>query len=308
MSYHVINIDSPEAYITCSHGQLCCKDRNGATKSLPLEDVGAIVITSFSSTLHGELLIRAAEFGVSIIFCKDYKPVSLMLPANRSTDTLLTKAFVELDSKKKEAFWQKTIDAKCGNQLFVANLICREKEKIESLRFANERTCIEKESTCARLYWQIFGRAIFDDEFTRSERSGGVNDLLNFAYVILTSIVLQKLFAYGLDPSYGIGHKIRERSTPLAYDIMEPFRPFIDLGVYKWINENEMFKDLKVDGDYKRFIMNFLSNKVPYQGKMIEFKLCIEYVIRSFKDALKKRDIRHYKPWTGLNSKWGGCL
>ena len=48
-----------------------------------------------------------------------------------------------------------------------------------------------------------------------------MNDLRNYRYTVLLSTVLQKLFGVGLDPTFGISHVARERSTPLAYDLME---------------------------------------------------------------------------------------
>jgi len=44
----------------------------------------------------------------------------------------------------------------------------------------------------------------------------------------------KKLFGVGLDPTFGVSHVARERSTPLAYDLMEPFRPCVDWRVAQW--------------------------------------------------------------------------
>ncbi len=305
MSYHIVNIDDPKVCISCRQGQLCCTDSSGNVRSLPMEDVASVVITSFSPVLHGEFLSRAAEFGIAVILCKNFQPVSILMPANRSSDTLLTKAFVCLDERRSENLWQKTVDAKCANQLFAATLYTDNFGDLKKLSIANTMKCVEKESVCARYYWQLFGAAVGDKSFNRVIRQGGANDLLNFGYVMLTSVVLQKLFAYGLDPSFGIGHKIRERAAPLAYDIMEPFRVFIDLGVVKWI---KMGEDAVVDTAFKRFITKSMLNKVPYMDASLDLSRCIEKVVGSFRRAIKEKDNRYYKPWTGLNSKWDGCL
>lgn len=55
-----------------------------------------------------------------------------------------------------------------------------------------------------------------------------MNALLNYGYAVLLSTVLQKLFGVGLDPTFGIFHATREQATPLAYDLMEPFRPCVE--------------------------------------------------------------------------------
>jgi hypothetical protein len=91
MSYHIVNIDSPRCYVGCKRNQLISRI-DDQENSIGIEDVASIGITSFSATLHGELLLAAAEHGVSLILCRNFKSASLMLPANRSSDTLLTKA------------------------------------------------------------------------------------------------------------------------------------------------------------------------------------------------------------------------
>lgn len=51
-------------------------------------------------------------------------------------------------------------------------------------------------------------------DFTRARAGGGWNSLLNYGYAVLLSTVLQKLFALGLDPTFGISHATRERQHP----------------------------------------------------------------------------------------------
>jgi hypothetical protein len=96
MSYHIVSIDSPKCSLTCRDGQLICRTEEGE-KKLPLEDVASIIITSFSASIHSQLFLGAAKQGVALIICETFRPVSLVLPANRSTDTLLTRALRGVD-------------------------------------------------------------------------------------------------------------------------------------------------------------------------------------------------------------------
>ena len=306
MSYHIVNIDTPEAYITCRHGQLVCDDGCGKTNQLPLEDVCAIIVTSFSSTVHSRLLNEAANLGVSIIFCEKFKPQSILMPANRITDTVLAKSFIEIPRGEIESYWDKTIDAKCDNQLAVASLVAPKSPKLENIKSVCQRKTALKESQCARYYWEIFGEGICREGFSRGDDSFPENSLLDFAYTVLSAIVMQKLFGYGLDASYGIAHSVRERSAPLAYDLMEPFRPYIDYCVFRWIEQNALLGAACVDGQFKRFLMNSIIQKVPYMGRDIEFKRVIDESIRSFRSAVKRKDLTLYNPWTLKNSKWAG--
>lgn len=307
MSYHIITIDSPEAYITCRQGQLICDCRNGNIKQLPIEDIASIVITSFSSSIHSQVLNLAAEYGVAIIFCKDFKPQSILMPVNRSSDTFLTKAFVEISESDTTKYWQKTIDAKCENQLEIAKIISPKSKKLEGIKNTCLRSTPLKESQCARYYWQCFGEAILNQDFRRNNDNFQANKLLDFGYSMLMSVVMQKIFALGLDASYGIGHSIREYSAPLVYDLMEPFRPYIDYHVYSWLmKENYLLRDIYIDISYKNYILSTLLKKVPYNNNSMEFKRVIEEVIRSFRNSIKKHDFSLYKPWTLKNSKWAG--
>ena len=91
MCYHIGSIDAPECSLSCQDGQLICKSAEG-NRQVPLDDVGAIIITSFSASIHSKLLLEAAKYGIGLVICENFKPASLVLPNNRSTDTLLTRS------------------------------------------------------------------------------------------------------------------------------------------------------------------------------------------------------------------------
>jgi len=308
MSYHIINIDSPKCSISCSQQQLICTLSDGKLHQLPLEDVAAIVITSFSAHLHSKLLLEAAKMGVALILCEAFQPVSILLPANRSSDTLLTKATVVLPKKVSEGLWRKTIDAKCVNQSLLAECLAPTHKSLEALQRTAKGKYQNKESTCARYFWRIFSDQWTGFDFKRDQQGGGINALLNYGYAILLSIVLQKLFAVGLDPTFGIGHEIRERSTPLAYDIMEPFRPVIDWKVYQWTKDMENPDKAEITGIFRRYLTQSTLEKVGYLGIEMTLIHCVENVVRTFRKAVMSQQVRPYKPWTPSNSKWVGSL
>ncbi len=305
MSYHIVNIDNPRCYVGCKRKQLICK-AGEQERSIPLEDVAAIVITSFSATLHSELLLQAADHGVALILCRDFKPASLMLPANRSSDTLLTKAALTLPKRTVTGLWRKTLDAKCLNQLALAQHLSPNHPKLESLERLARRRSLDKEGATSRMYWRVFADSINDSSFLREPEGGGANDLLNFGYAVLLSSILQKLFAVGLDPTLGIHHKVRERAAPLAYDLMEPFRPCVDWRVALWLQERVQFQDYRITLEFRRWVSEFTLETIGYFGIEMQLQHCIESVVRSFRAAVLEQQLRKYKPWTPQNSKWDG--
>ena len=305
MSYHIVSIDSPQCSLSCKDGQLTCKTAEGE-KKLPLEDIASIIITSFSASIQSNLFLEAAKHGVALIICESFKPVSLVLPANRSTDTILSRAMINLTPKARAALWQKTIDAKCQNQFALAEHIAPEGKGLDAMRQTAFGKKPHKEAICAKMFWQIFGRTLNDEDFIRDRGRGGLNHFLNYGYAVLLSTVLQKLFGVGLDPTFGISHVERERSTPLAYDIMEQFRPCVDWRVCQWVKQHPNPNEWGVTKEFRKWVTGFPLERVDYLDLSLEIQGVIEGVVRGFRKALIENQPRHYKPWTPKNIKWAG--
>jgi len=305
MSYHIVSIDSPQCSLSCRDGQLTCKTAEGE-KTLPLEDVASIIITSFSASIHSELFLQAAKHGVALIICEAFKPVSLVIPANRSTDTILSRALLQLQEAIKRQLWQKTVDAKCQNQYLLAEHIAPGNPRLTGMRETAFGKKAHKEAICARTFWQVIGQSLDEGDFVREREGGGLNNLLNYGYAVLLSTILQKLFGVGLDPTFGISHVPRERSTPLAYDLMEPFRPCVDWRVFQWAKQHTDRKDWVVSKEFRRWVTAFPLERVGYLNFDLEIQGCIEGVVRGFRRAVVEKQARFYRPWTPRNSKWGG--
>ena len=338
MSFHIVSIDAPQCSLSCKDGQLVCRVEGEPVRSLPLEDVASIIITSFSASLHSHLLLEAARHGVALILCESFKPASILLPANRSTDTLLTRAVLSLPEKARAAMWQKTVDAKCANQLSLIEHIAPEDASLPSLRGTALGRKPHKEAVCAKVFWGAFGRACglggnkegrkagqedagfppsglpdSHDGFTRERDLPGLNALLNYGYAVLLSTVLQKLFAVGLDPTFGLSHATRERSTPLAYDIMEPFRPCVDWRVFQWVRQSRAEVQsvsppapLEVTKEFRKWVTQFPLTRVEWGDLSLSVEGCVEGVVRTFRRAVMEAKPSVYRPWIQKSTKWAG--
>jgi len=311
MSYHIVSIDDAQVSLSCRNGQLTCQvNGEDNPRTVPLEDVASIIITSFSASLHSHLLIEAAKHGIALILCESFQPVSILLPANRSTDTLLTRAQLDITTREKETLWRRTVNAKVKNQLLLARHLAPEDGKLEELEAVLNSSHEHKEAMAARTHWGIFGRALGMPEFLRDQGRDGVNALLNYGYAVLLSTTLQKLFGVGLDPTFGIFHVTREQATPLAYDLMEPFRPCVDWRVAQWVRKMRREAPdapLEVTREFRRWVTAFPLEKVDYLDMSLEIRGVIEGVIRSFRRAVLEHKPTIYKPWTPNSIKWAGC-
>jgi len=85
----------------------------------------------------------------------------------------------------------------------------------------------------ARIYWQAVGKAT-PEPFTFQNRSrrpaqDPYNAVTNYLYGMLYTVVEQALFAAGLDPHLGMLHADEYDQPALAFDLIEAFRPWVDL-------------------------------------------------------------------------------
>ena len=102
MSYHVVDVDRPSCELTCRKGQLTLLAEDG-NRALPVEDVSSVIVNGFDVRLHKQLLVELGKAGAGLVICENYKPVSILLPANRSTDTLLTRKLAAMSPRLQAA-------------------------------------------------------------------------------------------------------------------------------------------------------------------------------------------------------------
>lgn len=102
-----------------------------------------------------------------------------------------------------------------------------------------------REGVAAKIYWEkLFGR-----DFIREREGDAPNNLLNYGYTILRAAVARALIGSGLFPAFGIFHRNRYNAFPLADDIMEAYRPFVDKIVFNLYRNGkmELTKDVKAE-------------------------------------------------------------
>ena len=59
--------------------------------------------------------------------------------------------------------------------------------------------------------------------------------MLNYGYAVVRAAVARALVAAGLFPPIGLHHRSRADDFALADDLMEPFRPWVDARVQKYL-------------------------------------------------------------------------
>ena len=222
-----------------------------AVKTIPIEDIGVVVLDNKQITITQGLMEALLENNCAVITCDNsHLPVGLLLPLYGNT-TQNERFRQQLDASLplKKQLWQQTVQAKIGNQAAVLKK-SRGVEIGNMLKWQNEVRSGDPENLegrAAAYYWKNMFPEV--DDFTRDRDGVSPNNLLNYGYAILRAVVARSLVASGLLPTLGIHHHNRYNAYCLADDIMEPYRPYVDELVADYTDENgcpdELTPDIK---------------------------------------------------------------
>lgn len=219
------------------------EEREG--KTLPVEDIGVVVLDNLQITITQGLITALSENNVAIINCNSrHLPFSLMLPtAVHHAYTEKLRFQLEASVPLKKNLWQQTVIAKINNQAALVEKLGLNAARLHYLtgivKSDDSENC---EGRAASYYWKVL---FYDNETFRRNRFGEPpNNLLNYGYAILRAIVARSLVASGLLTAMGIHHRNKYNPYCLADDIMEPYRPFVDELVIQIAGENDELEDL----------------------------------------------------------------
>ena len=220
-------------------------------KTAPIEDIGMLVLEHHQITITHYLLDKLLANNAAVVICNETKhPSGMMLPLESNTiQSERFRAQIEASEPLKKQLWQQTVKAKINNQCSVLkkwniphNTLINLSQSVKSGDAHNN------EAKAAAYYWSnLFPPAWM---FFRKREGPPPNNLLNYGYAILRTTVARAIVGTGLLPTLGIHHRNRYNAYCLADDIMEPYRPFVDMIVRKIIHETSnvetLTKELKV--------------------------------------------------------------
>lgn len=193
----------------------------------PIEDLGCVVLENQMISITLPLLNELAKNNVAVILCDNKQMPTAMLQsldANATQAESLKYQLAVSEPMKKQA-WKQIIESKIRNQASVLSLAGKKGYVLKPF-FTNVKSgdSDNREGLAARVYWN----ALFGNTFKREREGVPPNSLLNYGYSILRAATARALLGSGLLPNLGIFHKSRYNAFPLADDVMEPYRPYID--------------------------------------------------------------------------------
>jgi len=221
-------------------------------RSVPIEDLGMLVLEHQQISVTHYLLNKLAEQNVAVVTCNDtHHPTGLLMPLE--SNTLQSERFrwqIEATEPLKKQMWQQTVKAKISNQAAVLKKWDGKFYFLENLA-SNVKSgdADNSEAIAAVHYWQN----LFPPAWNFYRKRDGVppNNLLNYGYAIVRAGMARAIVGAGLLPTLGIFHRNRYNAYCLADDLMEPYRPFVDMVVRGIIDKTSavetLTQELKVE-------------------------------------------------------------
>lgn len=269
MLHKILDISAP-AYINVRNNclQLNLKgDKNSdnsitRTVSHNLDDIDTVILSNPENTITQLSLGMLSENNISVIILnKFFHTVGAIYPylSNSVSSKRLNQQVVSFNESFKCDLWQNILMNKIINQSKVLDMNGGCGESVRAL--VNKVVGLDKnnvEGLAAKRYWNLlFG----NKHFVRKHELYDGNVLFNYAYGILRSIVCKNICAHGLHPSFGIKHCNQYNSFVLADDLMEPFRPVIDMHIYNIIKDFNIniSEQLILSSELKKEILQIFS-------------------------------------------------
>ncbi len=242
-------IVSSEAEASLRLGSLCLAS-NDSSLSVPLEDIHAIVFENPRGRVSLALLSAASEAGVSTIFVNDkHMPCGVLIPVGQSPrENNLIRQQVELREPFKKRLWQAIIRQKILNSASCLDLLGREggKQLRDIARTVASGDSTGREAHAARLFFRKV-----EAGFQRHGDSAA-SAALDYGYAVLRATLARSLAAVGFACALGISHNSRSNNFNLADDLLEPYRPFVDLHVFSNPPRDELTRD------YREYLVSVL--------------------------------------------------
>ena len=216
-------------------------------KTVPIEDIGIVVIESLHITISSSLSNALVKEGVAIIYCDEkHMPSGLLLTfVGHSQQTERIRIQLDASLPLKKNLWQQTVTAKISNQAY---LLANQGVEINNmLRWAQEVKTGDVKNHEARAAIYYWSRIFSTINFSRNPDGESPNNLLNYGYAILRGLTARAIVSSGMLPMLGIFHKNKYNAFGLADDIMEPYRPFLDQIVLDIIKRGEFINELTKD-------------------------------------------------------------
>lgn len=234
----VVDIATNGRHLSRHRGFLIVEEGGAEVGRVPLDRIAAVLIHAHGTTWTASLMVELARRGALAVLCHaNPAPAAVLWPldGNHRQGARMQAQWTAPKPLRKRA-WANIVQAKIAMQ--AAALDAAGVPSAPLLMLVGKVRSGDPENVeaqAARRYWS----RLMGEDFRRDAGAGGRNALLNYGYTVLRAATARAVVGAGLHPTIGIHHHARGNAFALADDLMEPFRPLVDLAVRRIAQNGE---------------------------------------------------------------------
>jgi CRISPR-associated protein Cas1 len=250
---------------------------------VPLDDIAALIANAHGLSYRNNLLVALAERGTPFVLCAaNHNVVGMLWPIDgHHLQAHRFEAQIACSLPIRKKLWATIVKSKLINQAAVLQAAGVAHMPVQALaKQVRSGDPNNLEAQGARKYWGL----LMGDLFRRDKNAEGANALLNYGYTVLRAATARAVVAAGLHPSIGLHHSHDNNAMRLVDDLMEPFRPVIDLTVWHLQRSGPCI----VNADTKRALMQSLYQTLPTKGGKSPVIVAVQSLATSLAQVLLK--------------------
>lgn|SRR5487761_130303 len=282
MIKRTIEISSGPVRLSVTHRQLVIEKPGGPRTTIPIEDIGMMIVDHPAVTYTHTVFTDLMGAGAAVVLCsRNHHPAGVFLPIDgHSTQTERHHSQIAASVPFKKQAWARIVRAKIGRQTDVIKEVAGRDEGLPSLSARVRSGDPENlEAQAAQRYWKV----LFGTDFRRDRDGSGPNRALNYGYAVVRAAIARAIVGSGLIPSLGLHHHNRSNPFCLADDLMEPYRPFVDLKVSELVRAGRALPEL--DQAAKTVLLSVLNEIVEIGDRRTPIVLAIHQTTSSLARA-----------------------
>ncbi len=253
---------------------------------VPVEDIGIVVLDSSGITISTGALKALLESGAVILACDDtHHPVGLFQPLQgNSLHGERIRLQANMSAPLKKNLWARLVRQKIVNQAAVLPPGPPRERVLALAASVKSGDAGHCESQASRIYWaHVFADLPGVDHPFRRHRNGPPpNAILNYGYAVVRASIARAICSAGLHAGLGIHHRNRYNSFCLADDLIEPYRPFVDLVTREIVLAGVQ----EVNKESKSMLLGLLTRQVAVNDKSLALDLAVEKTAASLAKAI----------------------
>lgn len=237
----IVEVADDKRHLFLSRGFLVVQDTEGERKELgqvPLDDIAAVIANAHGLSYTNNLLVALAERCAPFVLCAaNHNAVGMLMTVEGNYQQAKRfDAQIAAGQPLIKRLWAEIVKSKLQQQAAALEATGAPFIPLSALiRKVRSGDPDNFEAQGARRYWGL----LFGDDFRRDQQGGGLNAMLNYGYTVLRAATARAVVAAGLHPTIGLHHSNEGNAMRLVDDLMEPFRPMMDLKVWQLYKQGE---------------------------------------------------------------------